>query len=393
MRFSGSDGVSIIGVGMTPQSRRDMQPGEMALQAASEALQDAGLSAKQVKLAVVSNALGGALCEQECIRGQSWLNGIGFEGTGVVNVENACAGGVNAFHLASLAALAGESPILVVAVEKMWTGDRQATMEAIEEGLPSQERISKRKDLGDNPSGSVFMGLNASWARRQLESRETTVTHLAAAASKARFHGSLNPLAQHRSPLSIEEILSAPTVVAPLTRPMCSSFTDGAAALVIKSGAIANAPQVVASVLLSGDGSVEYHDRMAAAGAAAFEESGFGPEDIDVVEVHDATSAEELLALEALGFYPEGKSGAATLAGDTYVGGSGVTVNPSGGLVARGHPIGATGACQLVELATQLRGRAGERQSEGARLAMAVNTGGIIGDDVASVGVVILRQG
>ncbi len=393
MRIAAGSGVRVAGVGMTSHARRDMSPSEMATMAAGEALADAGLQPSEVALVVASNALGGILCEQGCIRGQSWMGEMGFAGTGIVNVENACAGGVNAVHLAAMSVLAGESPVLVVAVEKMWTGDRRATMEAIEEGLPAPERLEKRRGMGDNPSRSVFMGLNAEWARRHLESGETTVTHLAATAAKARRHGSLNPLAQHQGLLSMDEILAAPVVVDPLTRPMCSSFTDGAAAVVLTGGDRSGAPRLLASVLMSGDGTVEYHERMGIAGRKAFDEAGYGPADMDLVELHDATSAEELLALEAMGFYPPGKAGAATLAGDTSLGGSGVTVNPSGGLVARGHPIGATGASQLVELCLQLRGVAGSRQVERARLAVMVNTGGIIGEDVASVGVVVVGRG
>ncbi len=132
---------------------------------------------------------------------------------------------------------------------------------------------------------------------------------------------------------------------------------------------------------------------MADAAELAWKAASLGPADIDVVEVHDATSAEELYALEALGFFDIGAAGPATLAGDTSVGGRGVAVNTSGGLVARGHPIGATGLCQAVELAHQLRGDAIGRQVEGARVAAAVNTGGIIGRDVAAVGVHVMVAG
>ncbi len=378
---------------MTDQNRRDLSAEELATGAVEKALADADLQAKDIKLVISANALGGELCDQGCIRGQSWLRKLGFGSVGVVNVENACAGGVNAAHIGSLAALAGESPILVVATEKMWTGDRKATMEAIEEGVPAAIRKRMKDLLGNNPSRSLFMGLNAKWAKDLLASGATTIKHLVATSVKARFHGSLNPLAQHRIRLTEQEIMEAQMVVEPLTRPMCSSFTDGAAALVLTTENIIGAPRILASVLGSGDGTGEYHSSMALAAQKAYEESGYGPDDFDVIEIHDATSAEELLALECLGFYPPGKAGAATGAGDTTLGGSGVTVNPSGGLVARGHPIGATGACQLVELVDQLKGRAGGRQVDDARLALAVNTGGIIEEDVASVGVMVLGRG
>jgi len=391
MRLRGEH-IRVAGVGMTDHSRRDMSAGEMAVQAAREALSDAGLEAKSIPLVVVSNALGGSLCEQECIRGQSWLGKIGLEGAGVLNVDNACAGGVSAIHLAALAAVAGQHPVLAVGVEKMWTGSRDRTICAIEEALPAWEREEKRATIGANPARSVFMGLNAKWARDLLASGETTREHLAAAAAKARRHGALNPLAQVRSRIEASEILDAEVVADPLTRPMCSSFTDGAAAAVLTPKRVKGAPKLLASVLVSGDGSSEYHRRMGEAAKVAYEEGNYGPDELDVVEIHDATSAEELLALEALGFYPEGKAGIATLHGDTSLGGHGVTVNPSGGLVARGHPIGATGLSQLVELTHQLRGTAGVRQVSNARLAMLVNTGGIIGEDVGAAGVVVLGR-
>lgn len=390
---SGTSGlVSIIGIGMTPMDRRDLGPGEMACQAAREALADAGVGPSEVGLVVMANALGGRLCDQGCIRGQSWLRPLGLSGAGVLNVDNSCAGGSSAIHMAHLAVLAGESPVLVVGSEKMWTGDRRATLSGIEDGLPADERHELRRSVM-NDSGSVLMGLNAEWVRTQIEERGTTREQIAAAAVKARRAGAANPLAQLRSEVTMEEVLGSPPVAGDLTRLMCSSFTDGAAALVLTAGPKSGAPRIRASVVRSGNGSIDYHQRLADTAEEAWKAAGIGPADLDVVELHDATSAEEIYALESLGFYQAGEAGAATMAGETEVGGSGVCVNPSGGLVARGHPLGATGICQVVELALQLRGQAGARQVEGARLGGAVNTGGIIGGDAALVGVHVLERG
>jgi acetyl-CoA acyltransferase len=146
-------------------------------------------------------------------------------------------------------------------------------------------------------------------------------------------------------------------------------------------------------LLRSGNGELDYHDRLRETADEAWKDAGVGPGDIDVVELHDATSAEELYALESLGFFPAGEAGAATVAGDTDVGGRRVCVNPSGGLVARGHPLGATGICQIAELVAQLRGTATGRQVPEPRLAMAVNTGGIMsGKDTALVAVHVLER-
>jgi len=384
--------VSIVGIGMTPMDRRDLTPDVMAGQAVRAALDDAGLSPGDVGLVIAANALGGRLCDQGCIRGQSWLRDVDLGTTGVVNVDNSCAGGSSAMHLGVLAAQAGQSPVLVVGVEKMWTGHRGETIAGIEDGLPSDERAELRVRF-DNDAGSVLMALNATWVRHQIEERGTTPRQIAAAAAKARRSGARNPLAQFKSPVTVEEVLASPVVVAPLTRLMCSSFTDGAAAAVLSVGTAPGAPRVRASVLRSGNGELDYHDRLRETGDEAWKAAGVGPEDIDVVELHDATSAEELYALESLGFFPAGEAGVATLAGDTDVGGRSVCVNPSGGLVARGHPLGATGICQIAELVAQLRGTATGRQVHEPRLAAAVNTGGIMsGKDTALVAVHVLER-
>jgi acetyl-CoA acetyltransferase len=146
-------------------------------------------------------------------------------------------------------------------------------------------------------------------------------------------------------------------------------------------------------VARTGNGSLDYHDRLTQTAEVAWEAWGFGPGDADLVELHDATAPEELYALESLGFFGTGEAGPATEAGRTGVDTPGLVVNPSGGLLGRGHPLGATGLAQVVELATQFRGRAGDRQVRGARLGVAVNTGGIIYGDAGFVGIHAVRAG
>ncbi len=379
----------VVGVGMTTMERRDREPGEMALEAAAAALADAGLEPSAVGLVVFANATGGRLSGQGCIRGQSWLRGLDLAGAPVVNVDNSCAGGSSALHLATMAAAGGRSPVLVVGVEKMWTGDRSATLGGVEDGLPADEREALRA-AHPNGAGSLLMGLNATWVERQLTERGTTLAQIAAAAVKARRCGARNPLAQFRTTVTVDEVLAAPTVAGRLTRLMCSSFTDGAAAAVVATGATRGAPRVAASVARSGAGDLDYHDRIREAADEAWKAAGIGPEDVDVVELHDATSAEEIYALESLGFFEPGAAGSATADGHTDVGGRAVTVNPSGGLVARGHPLAATGIAQIAELTWQLRGVATGRQVPRARVGAAVNTGGIIGGDTAMAAVHIL---
>ena len=177
---------------------------------------------------------------------------------------------------------------------------------------------------------------------------------------------------------------------------MCSSFTDGAAALVLGGPSVRaprSSPRLVGSVARSGNGELDYHDRLTQVAQSAWETFGFGPDDVDIVELHDATSAEELYALESLGFFAAGEAGPATEAGATRIDTPGLVVNPSGGLVGRGHPLGATGLAQVVELVTQLRRRAGDRQVEGAGMGVAINTGGIIYGDAGIVCIHAVRAG
>jgi acetyl-CoA acetyltransferase len=387
----------IVGTGITPMNRKDRTTVEMAHQVVAEALADAQVDPDQVNLVVFGNATAGRLLDQSCIRGQSFLRRSGLRNAAIINVDNSCAGGSSALHLASLATLAGTGTVLAVGVEKMWTGDRSETLAGIEDGVPLQDRIDMHERL-ENPSGSVLMALNAAWTVDLMEERGATVEQFAAAVVKARRHGSLNPMAQFQSEVSMDEVLGSPSIVWPLTRMMCSSFTDGAAAVVLSSTARGGAPTIRSSTVRSGNGDLDYHERLAEAGAAAWEDAGIDPADVDVVELHDATSPEELYALETLGFFKPGDAGPATVAGATTIGGSAVTVNPSGGLVARGHPLGATGIAQVVELTTQLRDEAGPRQVGGARLAVAANTGGMIGTergraDAAFIGIHVLEAG
>ncbi|MGC8463083.1 MAG: thiolase family protein [Acidimicrobiales bacterium] len=380
----------ITGTAIVPMNRRDRTVEEMAHQVVAEAVADADIDPATVDLVVFGNATAGRLVDQGCIRGQSFLRQAGLRNAGIVNVDNSCGGGSSALHVAALAAMAGTKTVLAVGVEKMWTGDRSATLAGIEDGVPLVERVRMHAEM-ENPSGSVLMALNATWCRRQMDERGATLEQFAAATVKARRHGALNPNAQFQSEVTAEEVLASPSIVPPLTRLMCSSFTDGAAAVVVTPRRAAGAPRIRTSTIRSGNGDIDYHDRLAEAAAAAWEDAGVDPADVDVVELHDATSPEELYALESLGFYKPGDAGPATLAGDTSLGGRGITVNTSGGLVGRGHPLGATGIAQVVELTHQLTGRAGARQIDGPRLAVAANTGGIIGTDAAFIGIHVLE--
>ncbi|WP_416957380.1 thiolase family protein [Streptomyces sp. Agncl-13] len=372
---------SLIGVFETGYGKLGADVKELAQRAALGAVKDAGLEPHDIALVVLSNSMAGTLSGQDMVRAQVWLRGAGFGNTPMLNVENACAGGSSAVYNAMLAVRAGVAPVLVVAVEKMFTGSREVTIEALERGLPADLRGAYAARF-DGIAPSLLTGFNALWARRMLDDGRATLEQIAAAAAKARLHASLNPVAQHRARLTIEEVMNAPPVVDPLTRPMCSSFTDGACGVVLAPDD-GRSPVLRGAVVVSGDGTVEWHDRTAALASRLWETAGIGAGDVDVIEVHDVTAAEEIWTLEAIGLFAEGEAGAATAAGDTSVGGRAPLVNPSGGLIARGHPVGATGLAQIVEITHHLRGTAGQRQQGDPRIGVTFNCGGITDGDAS----------
>jgi acetyl-CoA acetyltransferase len=371
----------------------------MTDQAVGAALDDAGLAPSDVGLVIMGNAMGGRLSDQACVRGQTWLRKLGLSEAAIINVDNSCAGGSSALHLGTMAASVQDRPVLALGVEKMWTGDRSETIAGIEDGLPVEYRLdlhAKLKSGEGNPAGSILMGLNSRWALQLIEETGTTLPQMASVAVKAFDHAARNPLAQCQRSVTVEEVLESPQVAGVLTRLMCSSFTDGAAAIVLAGPDVeapASAPRIIGSVTRSGNGLIDYHDRLTLTADAAWEAFGWGPGDVDIVELHDATAPEEIFALESLGFFGRGEAGPATEAGATRWDTPGLVVNPSGGLVGRGHPLGATGLAQVVELADQFRGRAGDRQVSGPRLGVAVNTGGIIYGDAGFVAIHGVRAG
>jgi acetyl-CoA acetyltransferase len=266
-----------------------------------------------------------------------------------------------------------------------------------------EEQIKKAQEAkGEAPkekSGqrTVFMDVYAWMARRHMEKYGTTQRQLAVIASKNHFHSSMNPLAQYQTTFTVEEVLAAPEVAWPLTRPMCSPIGDGAAATIICSEEFArkvgarNAVEVAACILTSGEDPREGKEStLSKLARKAYEKAGIGPEDINLAEVHDATAFGELYVTEDLGFCPIGEGGRFAEAGHTGLGGK-IPVNVSGGLESQGHPVGATGVRQVVELYWHLSGRAGKRQVQGARAGLAQNAGGTVGGSEAALSVTILK--
>lgn len=409
--------VYVVGVGMTPFGRQlDASIKSLAHAAVSDALADAGIDKGAVQAAYFANCTQGHMQGQHMIRGEVVMRTMGIEEIPVVNVENACASASTAFNLAVNFLKAGEGDVaLAVGAEKMFSTDRSLMLAAFDSAWDIEEEKSIRERLlrlGDGvpvPEGttspkpySVFMDVYAAFSRFHMKRFGTTQRQLAAVAAKNHAHSIHNHRAQFRDAYTVEQVLAAPPITYPLTLPMCSPISDGGAAAVLATdsglrrlGLDRNrAIAVRASVVQTGSdrdpADVERH--CTALGAKrAYEKAGLGPDDISVAEVHDATAMGEIIQVENLGFCQFGDGGAISERGETSLGGR-LPVNPSGGLESKGHPVGATGLAQIFELVTQLRGEAGPRQVENARVALAENGGGLHGIEEAVASITILSR-
>jgi acetyl-CoA acetyltransferase len=385
--------VVIGGVGMTSFGKfLDRNLKSLAEEAVSLALKDARASVDDVDRIFFGNAAAGVVTGQEMIRAQSSLRNTGLDGKPMFNVENACASGSSALNLAWLSVASGQSETaLVVGVEKLTHEDKAISFGAFAKAVDLEEPLPEGVTTG---TGSLFMDLYAAKARKWMEKTGAEASDFARVVVKSRRAGSLNPHAQFRNETSIDEVLASRMVSDPLTLFMCSSIGDGGAALFICSEEYAAKHDIRpvfirASSIVSAkaDGSGELVAVRAA--NAAYEEAGIGPSDVHVVELHDASAPAELIHYENLGLCAPGDAPKLIRSGDTDIGGR-VSVNPSGGLLSRGHPVGATGVAQIVELTQQLRGKAAARQRPGAKVALAENNGGQLAGDSAVALVTIL---
>jgi acetyl-CoA acetyltransferase len=376
--------IHITGGAMTRFGRHPgVKAPELAQQAILGALADAGVPKEKVQAIYCANVLGGM------ILGQLVVRDLGFDGIPVYNVENACASGATAVHLARHALLAGQyDTVLVFGIEQLT---------ALGGGTIPLQRNDHKTDLYAR-SGMVLPAVYAMRGTRFLHERGASPEDLAAVAVKNRRHGSLNEYAQQRTETTVEEVLASRMIADPLTLlQCCPSQVDGAAAVVLSTrvGGAARPVQVLSSVVVSGRREQAGDDILdaeitARAARQAYEAAGLGPDDVDVVELHDAFTIAELLYYEALQLAPRGEAVPLLRSGATRLGGR-VPVNPSGGLLAKGHPLGATGVAQMVEVMWHLQGRAGTRQVEGARIGLTQCTGGgIAGVDHAASSVHLL---
>ena len=379
--------VYVAGVGMTrfaKQPARSLK--SLIAEAVSLTLGDAGIDVSQVQSCYFGNAVAGSITGQEMIAGQVSLRPLGIDRIPIYNVENACASASTAFHLAWQAVACGlHDVVLAIGAEKLSHPDKARAFDA----------IARAADVEDAPLWSTrgrspFMDIYASEARSYMEASGATPRDFAAVVVKNQRNGSLNPAAQYGAKLTVDEVLAAREIIAPLTLLMCSPISDGAAAaLLVSRGAarqLGRLVRVAASVVTSGaargPGSVKCTSEAA---RQAYELASVGPQDVSCAEVHDAAAPAELEIYEQLGFCATGEGPRMIRQGETLLGGI-RPVNTSGGLLARGHPIGATGLAQIYEAVLQLRSEAGSRQVPGARLALTQNAGGWLdGDNAACV--------
>lgn len=367
----------------------------LAEEALSAAIADSGIGCEQIGVTYFANALSGLVTGQETIRGQVALRNTGVMGRPIINVDNACASGSTAFHLAWLSVASGQTDVaLAIGAEKLTHEDKSVTFGAFASGVDVEERSRLQMEA---PQGhSVFMDIYAERARRYMEFSGATPEDFALVCIKSRQAASMNDWAQFRAPVTVEEVLGSRMISAPLTLNMCSPIADGAAAAILVSEEFAQrikAPRVYvkASALVSANKDGLGPTCAERAAKAAYDTAGLGPEDIHVAEVHDASAPAEIMLYERLGFAAHGEGVSLLREGVTSVGGR-LPVNPGGGLLSRGHPVGATGIAQIIELTTHLRGTAGARQREGARAALAECSGGQLGADSALAAATILAN-
>jgi acetyl-CoA acetyltransferase len=363
--------VHIIGAGMTQFGKHlERSLRDLGREACLLAIQDAGIAPKEVEAGYCGNALAPAI-QGETGVGQNVFWEVGISGIPIVNVENACASGSTALREGWMAVAGGfYDVVMVIGVEK-----------AV---MPKGTMLNVGAGELETKLGEVFPGYFATIAQKHMERYGTTREQMAQVSVKNHIHGALNPYAQFQKKFTVEEVLNSPMIADPLTLYSCCPNSDGAAALILCSKEKAGrgngrAIRIAASVLTTGNyenqRDITNWDVEIRAAQQAYKMASLGPEDLDVVEVHDAFTICEIIHYEGLGLCPLGEGGRLIDERATELGGR-IPVNPSGGLLSKGHPVGASGVAQVVEIVWHLRGQAGERQVQGARVGLADMMGG-----------------
>ena len=384
--------VAVIGVGMTKFGKHlDTPIKELGRKAAWDALQDSGVSPNEVQIAYVGNACLGVITGQTMVVGQIILKEVGIRGIPITNVENACASGSSAFREAWMAVASGMYDIAIaIGAEKLYANDTRKSTKA----LAGATEVEYEANLGLTMPGHWALR-----AKRFMEKYGTTREQLAKPSVKNHKNGCLNPHSQYQKECSVEEVLNSRMIADPLTLLSCNPLGDGAAAAILVSPEVARRHTshpvwVASSALTSGiydlDREIAVNQLEREAGRQTFEMSGIGPEDLDLAEVHDCFTIAEFMRVEGLGLVPEGEYGKWLDEGWSEIDGK-LAVNPSGGLLAKGHPVGATGVAQVVEVVRHLRGQAGKRQVPNAKVGLAHCSGGGVASDTPACCVHVLK--
>lgn len=356
--------VYVTGIGMTPfRKKHEGTLAELGQQAVVAALRDAAFEKGKVEAVYSGSGWGGPLL------GQRILRDLGMTGVPIVNIENACSSGSTALHLAWSAVSQGKyDAVLVIGSEKLSRFGSGA--------LPLED------DDHEVRLGQIMPAVYAMRAQRYLHEFGGSPADLAMVSVKNRKHASYNEYAQFHEPLTVEQVLASRPVADPLTLLMSCPKADGAAALLLTSerhrqarSIEVRASQLTSGIFVDGIEDTTIDEITVRCAKETYDSVGIGPEDIDVAEVHDAFASAEVFYYEALGFCKQGEGLELLRSGATAIGGR-IPVNPSGGLLSKGHPLGATGIAQIVEIAEQLRGEAGARQVEGAKVGLTHCTGG-----------------
>lgn len=362
---------------------------DLAYEPIWNAIHESEVDPHDINMAFVGNAYAGLITGQESVRGQVIMREAGITKIPIINVENACASGSTAFYLAHRAVASGQAELaLAVGVEKLFCGDTGQSLKA----------LSSSSDLDiEGRMGILFAGIYAMRVRTHMEKHGLTREQLAKVAVKNHDHGALNPHAQYRERVSVEEVLNSRMIADPITLLMTCPLGDGAAALLVGTREMAlrmgKRPIRIASSVL---GSFDFTRKeeptiVSRVSKKAYDEADVTPQHIQLAEIHDAVAPIELYLYEELGFCRSGQSGHMIDARETWFDGR-LPVNTSGGLTAKGHPAGATGLAQVAEIVWQMRGEAEERQiNPMPNVGLAENGGGNVGGETAVVAVHILK--
>lgn len=365
--------INVLGVSTTEFGELwGKSPRSLAKRAMQGALDDAGLKAKDVEALYVGNMLAGILGNQANL-GSLFAEELGIS-VAAVRVEGACASGGLALNSGINSILAGQyKTVLVLGVEKM----TDSSQDEVTTGLMAAGSDSERM------AGATFPGIYALMAQSYMLEHGVSEEELASVSVKNHYHGSLNDKAQFRKPITVADVMNSGRIADPLKLLDCSPISDGASAVVISANAEKRNPIYISASEVATD-TLALHDRksftslssVVRASQAAYRKAGIKPEDVDVAEIHDCFSIAEAIAVEDLGFSKRGQGAKDIAKGKMTIGKGKLITNPSGGLKACGHPVGATGIKQIVEITQQLRGEGGSRQVKNAKIGLTHNVGG-----------------